>query len=133
MAGKKTPQDQRKVPQLSDFIDMNHELVLFAHEIQWDIIEKSAAKYYSNIDQPPIPIRFVVGCMLLKHLYNLGDDMQVLEEVWIRDLYMQYFTGEKQFKHRFPCELSDFVRFCERIGTEGMDLLILQAFCMIKK
>ena len=62
---------------------MNHELVLLAHTIQWDIIEKSLAKYYSNVGQPAMPIRFMVGCMLLKHLYNLGDE--TLERVdWRR-------------------------------------------------
>ena len=49
--GKKTRQNQRNLfdPQLADIIDMNHELALLTHAIQWDTIEKSLAKYYSNV------------------------------------------------------------------------------------
>ena len=123
MIGKKTRQNQRNLfdPQLADFINMNHELVLLAHTIQWDTIEKSLAKYYSNVGQPAMPIRFMVGCMLLKHLYNLRDES--LAKTWIRDVYLQYFTGEGQFKHSFPCDPSDFVHFRKRIGVEGMELI----------
>ncbi|MDR0296298.1 MAG: hypothetical protein LBH91_09045 [Prevotellaceae bacterium] len=31
----------------------------------------------------------MVGCLMLKHLYNLGDDR--LPEYWVRDIYFQYF------------------------------------------
>ena len=123
MIGKKTLQNQRNLfdPQLSDIIDKNHELALLADTIQWDTLEKSLAKYYSNVGQPSMPIRFMVGCMLLKHLFNLGDES--LAKTWIRDAYMQYFTGEGQFKHHFPCDPSDFVHFRKRIGAEGMELI----------
>ena len=128
MIEKKALQNQRNLfdPQLGDFINMNHELLLLAHTIQWDIIEKSLAKYYSNVGQPFMSIRFMVGCMLLKHLYNLGDE--TLEKKWIMDLYMQYFTGERQFKHRFPCEPSDFVHFRKRIDVKGMELIFEETF-----
>ncbi|MBP6378185.1 MAG: transposase, partial [Kaistella sp.] len=33
----------------------------------------------------------MVGCLLLKHLYNLGDE--TLEKVWIMNPYMQHFCG----------------------------------------
>ena len=36
---------------------------------------------------------------------------------------MQYFTGEGQFQHSFPCDPSDFVYFRKRIGEEGMELI----------
>ncbi|MEZ4907849.1 MAG: hypothetical protein R2771_09490 [Saprospiraceae bacterium] len=35
--------------------------------------------------------------------------------------YMQYFTGEAHFKHKFPCDPSDFVHFRKRIGIEGVE------------
>ena len=34
---------------------------------------------------------------------------------------MQYFCGEAQFKHQFPCYPSDFVHFRKRIGEQGME------------
>ena len=91
MIGEKTLQNQRNLfdPQLSDIIDMNHELALLAHAIQWDTIEKSLAKYYSKVGQLSMPIRFMVGCMWLKHLYNLGDES--LAKTWIRDVIHAIF------------------------------------------
>ena len=57
--------------------------------------------------------------MLLKHLYNIGDER--LPEYWIRDVYFQYFCGCVFFEHRFPFDSSDFVHFRNRIGEKGID------------
>ncbi len=35
--------------------------------------------------------------------------------------YMQYFSGESHFQHKFPCDPSDFVHFRKRIGEEGIE------------
>ncbi len=55
--------------------------------------------------------------MLLKHLYNLGDER--LPEYWVRDVYFQYLCGSAFFEHKFPFDPSDFVHFRNRIGEEG--------------
>jgi len=60
----------------------------------------------------------MVGCLLLKHLYNLGDDR--IPEYWVRDVYFQYFCGYEFFEHKFPFDPSDFVHFRDRIGAEGI-------------
>lgn len=56
---------------------------------------------------------------MLKRLYDLGDE--TLAKAWIGDPYMQYFTGEAHFQHRFPCDPSDFVHFRKWIGEEGIE------------
>jgi len=66
-----------------------------------------------------MPIRLMVGCLLLKRIYNLGDE--TLAEAWIRDPYMQYFCGMDYFEHHFPCDPSDFVHFRKRIGEKGVE------------
>lgn len=58
---------------LVDFIDNRQELVLLAEKIDWDYFEKEFSPLYSKIGNSSHPIRFMVGCLLLKHLYNLGD------------------------------------------------------------
>ncbi|WP_139421420.1 transposase [Chryseobacterium mulctrae] len=68
---------------------------------------------------PSHPIRFMVGCLLLKHLYNLGDE--TLEKAWIMNPYMQYFCGRVFFEHEFPCDPSNFVHFRKRIGEKGIE------------
>ncbi|WP_394344714.1 transposase [Chryseobacterium echinoideorum] len=54
-------------------------------------------------------IGFMVGCLLLKHLYNLGDE--TLEKAWIINPYVEYFCGRVFFEHKFPCDPSKFCSF----------------------
>ena len=121
---KKTPKeiqgDLFRV-RLVDFIDMNHELVLLANNIDWTYFEKAFEKYYSDQGRPAMPIRFMVGCLLLKQMFNLGDE--TLPQMWIQNPYMQYFCGMIYFEHRFPCNPSDFSHFRKRIGKEGVEMI----------
>ncbi len=121
MIGKSPKKEQRNLfrPMLEDFIDMNHELVLLANKIEWSYFEKEPGVYYSDKGAPSVPIRMMVGCMLLKHLYNLGNER--LPEYWVRDVYFRYFCGRVFFEHKFPFDPSDFVHFRNRIGEEGME------------
>ena len=121
MIGKSPVQNQRDLfnPLLIDFIDMSHELVLLAKKIDWGYFEKTFSKYYSHTGQPSMPIRFMVGSLMLKRLYNLGDE--TLAKEWVMNPYMQYFCGESKFQHKFPCDPSDFVHFRKRIGEEGIE------------
>lgn len=120
MIGKSPVKSQRDMfrPMLDDFIDLKHELVLLANKIDWDYFEKEFTAYYSDQGAPSVPIRLMVGCMMLKHLYNLGDER--IPEVWVRDVYFQYFCGGVFFEHKFPFDPSDFVHFRNRVGEEGM-------------
>lgn len=114
---KKLPELFR--PMLVDFIDTNHELVLLSEKINWDYFEKEFSSLYSKVGNPSHPIRFMVGCLLLKHLYNLGDE--TLEKAWIMNPYMQYFCARVFFEHEFPCDPSNFVHFRKRIGEKGIE------------
>ena len=117
----KSPQKQNNLfkPCLSDFIDEGQELVLLSNKIDWSYFENEFASLYSKRGAPGMPIRFMVGCLLLKRLYNLGDE--TLAKAWVTNPYMQYFCGEHFFQHKFPCDPSDFVHFRKRIGEEGME------------
>lgn len=71
----------------------------------------------------------MVGFLILKRLYNLGDE--TLADAWVMNPYMrrnhpsgQYFCGKAHFQHHFPCDPSDLVHFRGRIGTEGLELII---------
>ncbi len=106
-------------PMLVDFIDHEHELVLLSEKIDWNYFEKEFSPLYSKVGNPSHPIRFMVGCLLLKHLYNLGDE--TLEKAWIMNPYMQRFCGRVFFEHEFPCDPSNFVHFRKRIGEKGIE------------
>ena len=121
MKGKKTHQTQRDFfkPLLTDFIDLSHELILLSNKIDWNYFEQDFAQYYSHTGQPAMPVRLMVGSLLLKRIYNLSDER--LCESWAMNPYMQYFCGMAHFEHQFPCDPSDFVHFRKRIGEPGVE------------
>lgn len=121
MIGKSPDRHQRELfrPLLTDFIDMTDDLVLLGQKIDWSYFEKEFASLYSNTGQPAMPVRLMVGCLILKQLYNHGDE--TLADSWKKNPYMQYFCGEAYFQHKFPFDPSDFVHFRHRIGVEGVE------------
>ena len=56
-----------------------------------------------------IESRFVIGLLLLKHMFRLSDEGVC--ERWVYDPYFQHFTGETFFQHSFPHERSDLSRW----------------------
>jgi IS5 family transposase len=118
-----------KYPQLNVFrvplvsvINMEHELVLLTQRIDWEKVEKEFSIYYPELGRPAVPIRKMVGSMLLKQMYNLGDETFVAR--WIENPYWQYFCGETYFQYDEPYDPSDFVHFRKRIGEEGAQKIL---------
>ena len=76
MLGKLPDRNQRELfrPMLTDMIDKSHELALLSDVIDWLYFEKEFSSLYSHVGQKSVPIRLMVGCLLLKHLKNLGDE-----------------------------------------------------------
>ncbi len=71
-------------PQLNVFriplvsvINMKHELVELAQKIKWKSVEKDFTPYYADMDRPAVPVRKMVGCMLLKQMYGQSDEALV--------------------------------------------------------
>jgi IS5 family transposase len=107
---------------LVNVINMKHELVLLSQKIDWEKVEKEFAVYYPGLGRPAVPIRKMVGSMLLKQMYNLGDETFVSR--WIENPYWQYFCGETYFQYDNPYDPSDFVHFRKRIGEEGAQKIL---------
>ncbi|MCL2101668.1 MAG: IS5 family transposase [Fibromonadales bacterium] len=130
MIGKLPQTMQRNLfrPMLKDFIDPGHELVLLSDKIDWHYFEKEFEPLYcSNNGSPSVPIRLIVACIMLKQLYNLGDE--TLPAYWVRDVYFQYFSGMTFFEHEFPFVPSDFSHFRKRIGVAGFEKIFA---CSVK-
>lgn len=64
----------------------------------------------------------MVGLLLLKQLENLSDEAVV--DRWTQNPYHQYFCGMEEFQWDLPCNPSDLVYFRERIGQEGVHLIL---------
>ena len=109
---------------LDQIINLKHELVQLAAKIDWAWIDGEIAPLYSDKGRPGIETRFVIGLLLLKHIYGLSDEGVC--ERWVYDPYFQHFTGEAFFQHAFPHERSDLSHWRKRLG-ERLDLLLAES------
>jgi IS5 family transposase len=109
---------------LDQIINMQHELVQLAGKLDWDFLDGEIASLYSEKGRPGIETRFVIGLLLLKHMFALSDE-EVCER-WVYDPYFQYFTGEEFFQHAFPHERSDLSHWRKRLGDK-LELLLAES------
>lgn len=106
-------------PVLKQLINPRDALALLSDKIPWKKLEKDFEQYYSHTGTPAKPVRLMAGLLILKQLYNLGDETVVKE--WVHNPYFQYFCGESEFQWSFPCAPSDLVHFRNRIGKKGIE------------
>jgi IS5 family transposase len=110
---------------LTSFINPDHKLCLLAREINWEDLENEFTPLYGSTGRPSIPIRTIVGLLLLKQMYNLGDETVV--ERYLENPYWQHFCGEVYFQYKLPFDPSDFVHFRKRIGEDVMRRIFKQS------
>ena len=68
-----------------------------ARAIDWRFLEgEFGAVYMDGPGSPPLPTRLMAGLSILKHTYDLSDE--VLCERWVENPYYQFFCGEEFFK-----------------------------------
>jgi IS5 family transposase len=116
---------------LTSFIHPEHELCHLAKKIDWKALEEEFAPLYGKVGRPSVPIRTIVGLLLLKQMYNLGDETVV--ERYLENPYWQHFCGEVYFQYKLPFDPSDFVHFRHRIGQEGMTRIFKQSIDLFDK
>lgn len=109
---------------LDQIINLDHELVRLAGKIDWQWIDGELADRFSDKGRPATETRFMVGLLILKHMFALSDEGVC--ERWVYDPYFQYFTGEEFFQHAFPHERSGLTHWRGRIGDK-LDLLLQES------
>jgi transposase, IS5 family len=109
---------------LDQIINLKHELVQLAAKIDWQWIDREIAPLYGDKGRPGIETRFVIGLLLLKHIYGLSDEGVC--ERWVYDPYFQHFTGEEFFQHEFPHERSDLTHWRKRL-SDKLELLLAES------
>lgn len=109
---------------LDQIINLRHELVQLGSKIDWDWIDREIAPLYSDKGRPGIETRFMIGLLLLKHIYGLSDE--AVCERWVYDPYFQHFTGFEFFQHEFPHERSDLSHWRKRLG-DRLELLLAES------
>jgi transposase, IS5 family len=111
---------------LADQLDQKHPLYLLAGHINWPLFEQSFKKHYSEkMGKPAKPIRLMVALLILKYVRNLSDENLV--EQWSENVYFQYFSGEHSFQPTLPCVPTELVAFRQRIGEEGVELILKES------
>jgi len=106
-------------PVLKQIINPKDPLAILADKMPWQVLEKDFEQYYSRTGTPAKPIRLMASLLILKQLYNLGDETVV--KAWVHNPYFQYFSGEAEFQWELPCDPSDLVHFRNRIGQKGVE------------
>src|SRR3979490_341759 len=115
---------------LAQILKLKHELVVLAGKIDWDWIDGEIAPLYSENGRPGIETRFMIGLLLLKHIYGLSDEGVC--ERWLHDPYFQCFTGEEFFQHAFPQEGGGLSRWGRRLG-DRLEVLLAESLRVAHK
>lgn len=126
MAPKQVSQSQLSFySTFEEQLSHRHPLYILANQIRWNTFEDAFTPLYSEEGRPGKPIRLMVSLLMLKHVRNLSDESVV--EQWFENIYYQYFSGEKTYACGVPCEPSDLVHFRNRIGAEGIELILKES------
>ena len=117
---------------LDQIIDLKHALVKLAQAIDWRFLEgEFGAVYTDGPGSPPLPTRLMAGLAILKHTYDLSDE--VLCERWIENPYYQFFCGEEFFQHELVFDRSSLTRWRQRMGEEKLVALIQESLAVATK
>jgi len=94
--------------------------------VDWGFLEGRFGEVYDDDPgRPPLPTRLMPGLAILKHSYDLSDE--VLCERWGENPYYQYFCGEEFFQHRLVFDRSSLTRWRNRMGEERLAALIQES------
>src|SRR4029077_20917066 len=114
---------------LDRIIDLTHALVKLSRAIDWRVLEAQFGSVSSDGPGcPPLPAQLMAGLALLKHMYDLSDE--VLCDRWIENPYFQFFCGEEFFQHRLPFDRSSLTRWRQRMGDAKLTALIQESLAV---
>jgi len=117
---------------LDQVIDLKHPLVRLAGRVDWGFLEGRFGEVYTDEPgHPPLPTRLMAGLAILKHTYDLSDE--VLCERWVETPYYQFFCGEEFFQHRLVFDRSSLTRWRNRMGEERLQALIQESLSVAVK
>ena len=111
---------------LEDMLDHNHPLFQLSNKINWKTFDDAFSPLYCSTNgRPAHPIRLMCGLLILKHLRNVSDESVVVQ--WSENAYYQYFCDQLEFTPKEPCDASELVHFRNRIGEQGMEIILAES------
>jgi hypothetical protein len=78
---------------------MKHELVQLASKIDWQWLDGEIAPLYSDKRRPGIETRFVIGLLLLKHIFALAAPRMINRDA------LRLTFSVRQMETRWPMNL----------------------------
>ena len=121
----RTGQDDLFRARLEDIVNPRHGLLRLADLIDWRFFEETIEPLYADTGRPGVPVRFMVGLHILKHVYGLSDE-EVCER-WVESPYFQYFTGEEHFVHELAHDRSNMSNWRKRVSEDELARLIQES------
>lgn len=101
-------------------------MLKLAAVIEWWRFDEEFSQYHSeHKGRPAIPIRRLVGLLILKAYESLSDESVVL--AYKRNPYYQAFCGEREFQRVPGCSSTELVHFRQRIGEAGAQLIFAES------
>src|SRR5690606_19118742 len=64
---------------------------------------------FGGAGTPPLRTRLMAGLAILKHTFNLSDE--VLCERWVENPYFQYLCGQEYFRHELSFDRTSMTRW----------------------
>src|SRR4051794_1175466 len=117
---------------LDQIIDLKHPLATLGRTGGLGVLERGVgAVYRDDRGRPPLPTRLMAGLAILKHTYDLSDE--VLCERWVENPYYQFFCGEEFFQHRLVFDRSSLTRWRQRMGEEKLQALLQESLAVASK
>ena len=117
---------------LSQQLDLKHPLVRLVGLIDWDALASAFGPlYHERAGRPGKPTRLMVGLTYLKHTYNLSDE--AVCERWVENPYWQFFCGFDYLQLALPIDPSSLVRWRQRIGQDGLELLLQETIAAAQR
>src|SRR5215471_12006311 len=114
---------------LDQIVDLAHPLAKLARGIDWSFLEeKFGAVYTDHPGRPPLPTRLMAGLAILKHTFDLSDEVVCAR--WVENPYYQYFCGEEFFQHTLPLDRSSITRWRNRMGEERLEALLRESLAV---
>ena len=106
-------------------LNPEHPLFKLTHSLDWEWFEGEFGREAKAVGgRPPLPTRLLVGLHYLKAMYDESDESVVAK--WVENPYWQYFCGEEEFQHEFPCHPTSLVKWRKQVGAEGVEKLLKQ-------
>lgn len=134
MKPKKTMHAQEELfrNRLSNQLNPKDSLFVLSSQINWQFFEEEfGAMYRDGPGQPPLPVRLMVGLMMLQHMHGLSDEM--VAHQWVQNPYWQYFCGFDYLQWSLPCDPSSLTRWRKRLGPQGIEKILSQTIEMAIK